>query len=129
MMARLAAAALCGVLIYAVLRQVKPEYAPLAELAAAAAMFFMIAGELSAVRNAFSAALAAANVPGEYPEILLRVLGTALLTRFAADTARDQGMSALAGKLEFAGRVLMLALSLPVFRALSQLISEVIRTL
>ena len=127
MTVRLAAAALCGVLAYALLRQQKPEYAPLAELATAAVLFCMVSGELSQLRSALLGALSAADVPVAFPGILLRVLGTALLTRFAADTARDQGMAALAGKVEFAGRVVMLGLALPVFRALAQLIADAVR--
>ncbi len=127
MTVRLAAAALCGVLAYALLRQQKPEYAPLAELATAAVLFFMVSGELSQLRSALLGALSAADVPAAFPGILLRGLGTALLTRFAADTSRDQGMSALAGKVEFAGRVVMLGLALPVFRALAQLIADAVR--
>ena len=117
--------ALCGVLAYGLLRQRAPEFAPLAELGCAAVLFFLILGELRGLADAVRGALETVQADAEYPEILLKVLGTALVSSFAADAARDNGMQALAGKIEFAGRILMLALALPVFRALLQLVSGI----
>lgn len=126
MILRLGAVALCGVTAYALLRQWKPELAPLTELAAGAVILLTAAGELRGVREALDGLFAAANTDASFAETLFRVVGAALVTGFAADTARDGGMTALAGKIEFAGRVLMLGLALPVFRAAAQMLAGMI---
>ena len=62
-----------------------------------------------------------AGVNTEYAEILLKSLGVCLLVQFAADACRDAGESSLAGKIEFAGRVSVAVLALPLFRAVIDL--------
>lgn len=109
--------------IYALLRQYKPEYAVLSEVACAGIVFFMIAGELEEIRGFFSAAMESAGVDVSYAGVLLKVLGTALISQFAADAARDNGQGALAEKIEFAGKVLILLFALPVLKAILQLIA------
>ena len=55
---------------------------------------------------------------------LLKIAGLSLLLDFAAQTCRDAQEEALALKVEFAGRVLLLSSALPVLQALlSQLVS------
>ena len=49
---------------------------------------------------------------------LLKVGGISLLTDFAAQTCRDAGEDGLALKVELAGRVMLIALALPVMEAL-----------
>ncbi len=56
-----------------------------------------------------------AAVPTAYMGILLKGLGICLLTQIAADTCRDAGETALANKAELVGKVLLLAVALPLF--------------
>ena len=119
---------LCGVAalelaVYALLRQYKPEYAVLSEIACAAVMFFLVAGQLEEIRGFFTAAMETAGVDISYAAVLLKTLGTALVTQFAADAARDNGQQALAEKIEFAGKTLILLFALPVLKAVLQLIT------
>lgn len=53
-----------------------------------------------------------------YIELLLRITGVALITQFAADICNDSGLSALSSKVEFAGKTVILVMSLPVIEAL-----------
>ena len=112
------------IVLYSLLKQYKPEYAVLSEAACAVTALWMIAGELADVRQFFSQALDSAGIKTEYASVLLKTLGTALISQFAANAARDNGQSALAEKIEFAGRVLMLSLALPVLKAVLQLVAE-----
>lgn len=120
---KIAAAALCAVFLAAVLRQYKPEFVPVAVAAACVAVATMLAGELAAVTDAFAGLLETAGLQTEHFTAMLKVLGAALVTQFAADTARENGEAAFAGFIEFAGKVLALSLALPVFRALLQTVS------
>ena len=122
MSVKIAAAVLCEIMIAALLRQYKPEFVPVSEAACGALVFFLLLGELLTVKSAFSSMLAQVGVRTEYVQALVKVLGTTLVTQFAADTARDNGEVALAGQLEFAGRVLCVAIALPLFKGLLQLI-------
>ncbi len=109
--------------VYAALRRTHPEFAVLTEIAAAVLVFLFAADSLGEMKAFFDATVSAAGTDPVWAEILLKVLGTALVTQFAADAARDNGQSALAEKIEFAGKLLMLSLSLPVLKALLQLVA------
>ena len=56
-----------------------------------------------------------AAVPTAYIQVLLKGLGVCLLTQLATDTCRDAGETALANKAELVGKVLLLAVGLPLF--------------
>ncbi len=125
MIFRLLGLAAAEIVLYSLLKQYKPEYAVLSEAACAAAALLLIASELSDVRAFFVRALESAGIRAEYASVLLKTLGAALVTQFAANAARDNGQSALAEKIEFAGKVIMLSLALPVLKAVLQLVTEI----
>lgn len=62
----------------------------------------------------------------EYGSILLKGLGICLLTQTAADSCRDAGESALAGKAELTGKITLLALSVPLFKEVAALAAAMI---
>ena len=94
-----------------------------------AAGAFLLFGILQAVLPALqqiTALLKLAGVGGEYSSILLRALGVAFLTQFAADACRDAGESALAGRVELTGRVGILVLALPLFARVASIAAALV---
>ena len=61
----------------------------------------------------------------EYVEIVLKALGVALLTHVSSSICRDFGEGNLAGMVEFAGKVEILLLSLPMIERLLRYTSEI----
>lgn len=61
-----------------------------------------------------------------YLELMGKILGTAFLAGLAADIARDSGETALAAKIELAGKVIIIVLSLPVLKAVLTGLLEVL---
>jgi stage III sporulation protein AD len=55
------------------------------------------------------------NVPPEYGGIIFKSLGIAFITELASDTCRDVGGTAISTKIELAGKVAILIISLPLF--------------
>ena len=121
---KLCGTAAVGIAVYALLKQFKPEYAVISEAATAAVLFLLVSGELEEVTRFFTDALGAAQIGASVSGSLLKVLGVSLITQFAADAARDNAQQALAQKIEFAGKTLILALALPVLKAVLQTIAE-----
>lgn len=68
-----------------------------------------------------------AAVPTAYVGILFKALGVCMLTRLTADTCRDAGETALAAKAEFVGKTLLLILSLPLFREITEVALSMMR--
>ena len=53
--------------------------------------------------------------------ILLRSIGICILTQFASDSCKDAGESALASKIELAGKISVVLIALPIFRTVAEL--------
>lgn len=126
---KIAAVVFCEVFFAAVLRQYKPEFVPVSALACCALLASMLAGELTSVSDAFSSVLETVGLDVTQLSLMLKILGTTLVTQFAADTARENGETAFAGYIEFAGKLLAVSLSLPVFKALLQTVSAMLEGL
>lgn len=102
-------------LLAVVLRQSRPEYALLVSLAAGFFILYKIFGDLVPVISQVQSILDTTSMPAEYAGILFKALGICLLTQIACDACRDAGESAIAAKIEMAGRIGVLAISLPLF--------------
>lgn len=50
--------------------------------------------------------------------VLLKITGIAFLTEFSVNICKDAGEGAIATKVEMAGKVLIIALSIPIISAL-----------
>ena len=123
MTARIAALAVCETVLYLLLMRYNPEMCPLGEISAVIALFFIIMPEIRHLKTLISELTGTAGIQGDYLEILLKVLGLALITEICADMCRDSGQSALGTKIEFFGTVSVLTASVPLFKAVLQLIA------
>lgn len=115
------AGAVCTVLI----KQYKPEYAVFVRIAAGIVIALLIVTDLANGINSLTR-LFSDSSSGEYIKIMLKALGICLLAQFGADTCRDAGEIALASKIELAGKVIVLCMSLPLFGYVAGMVAEII---
>lgn len=115
-----------GVALAVLFKQYKPEYALAVSLLVGVVLFAAIAEGIAPVLDELNALLDSTQVPREYIEILLKSLGICFVTQIACDTCKDAGQGAIASKLEIAGKLAILVLSLPLFRALLAIVSTLL---
>lgn len=60
-----------------------------------------------------------------YLQILLKMIGIAYIAEFGSELCRDAGFGAVAGQIEFFGKLMLLAVSMPVIQNLIALIGEI----
>lgn len=60
----------------------------------------------------------------EYATILMKALAVCYITQLASDCCRDSGETAIAGKVEFGGKIAILLISVPLFDKLVGIIKE-----
>lgn len=60
-----------------------------------------------------------------YLKILLKMIGITYVAEFGANLCRDAGYSAVASQIEFYGKLMILAVSLPILMTLFQILSEI----
>jgi stage III sporulation protein AD len=117
---KLAGFAVCAALVALILRRLRPEAGWGVSLGAGAIVLLAALPALSALVRGIASLSAMSGLDDSFMQQLLKIA----LLDFAAQTCRDAQEEALALKVEFAGRVLLLSSALPVLQALlSQLVS------
>ena len=120
---KVAAVVVCGLLAYVLLKQYRPEFAVLSEAVCGVVLLFLLSDELESVLDLFDGMLLETGLGREYLSVLLKALGTALVVQFTADLCRDAGDGAAASHIEFAGKVIMAASSIPLIEGVVGLIA------
>lgn len=126
MMLKIAGVILCEIIIYSLLRQIKPEIAIITQMASVIVLLFMIGDEIRGALSVFDSFFNAAGEVSQYVPVLFRVLGITLITQFSSDMCKDAGESALATKVEFAGKVMITAAGLPVIKGFTGFVAEML---
>ena len=115
---QIAGFAICAAAMALVMRRVRPEAAPVLIIAAGALTALMVLPQLAKIVDGVRVLAVSGGVQDAYMTPLLKVAGISLLMDFAAQTCRDAGEDGLALKVELAGRVMLIALALPVMESL-----------
>lgn len=123
-MVAIAGAAVVAAVLAVMLRRYHAEYGMLLSLAVGVFLLMALLNVLPQALGQVSDLLRAATLPGEYAVILFKALGICWLAQFAADSCRDAGESALASKVELAGKTAVLLTTLPLFSAVAELVTE-----
>lgn len=118
--------AVCGFLLAALcvnllLRRISPEYAPLTVAASGILLAVYFLREAANTVETLSD-LAAQYGLGGWFSLLLKALAIAVACQLTSALCRDCGESALAEKAELAGKLAILALTLPVVKQLLALL-------
>lgn len=116
----IAGIAVVAAVFAAMIRRHHPEYAIVLSIAAGIVILLEVfAGAAPAIRQ-INSLLSSAGISSGYLAILLKALGICFLAQFAADSCRDAGESALASKVELAGKIAVVVLSLPLFESIAK---------
>jgi stage III sporulation protein AD len=67
-----------------------------------------------------------AGINEDFFEILIKITGIAYLIEFGSNLCADAGEKAIAAKVEFAGKALIITMSIPIIATLLETITEVI---
>ena len=118
---KVAAAGLLTAMLYALVRQIKPEIAPLVILGGAAVILVAVAEKFIGVSSTVDSMMELAGLEKENVSILIRCLGICVVTQFAADICYDNSSSSIAAAVELAGRVGAITLALPMLQAVAKL--------
>lgn len=101
-------------LLILIIKQQRPEIAVQLSLALATIIFLMVLSKINIVLNLFRDMAAKANISSMYLNTILKIIGIAYVTEFGAQVCRDAGEGAVAGKIEFAGKVLVMVMAIPI---------------
>lgn len=126
-MIKLIGIALVSSVLYCIVRKYTPEYAIIAETGAVMIVLFFAFPYITDVIDFFGEYASFSGVGNGYIEIILKAVGIAVLTQFTSDICRDSGQTALAGKIELGGKLIITVLAVPMAEALIEVAVSIIR--
>ncbi|MBC8569607.1 stage III sporulation AC/AD family protein [Zongyangia hominis] len=115
-----------GMVLAVLLKQYKPEYAIGVSLAVGVTVFLVVLVQSLPIFEQIRDLFSNINMEFEYTGILFKSLGICFVTQLASDACVDAGQTAIASKIEIAGRVAVLLVSLPLFNVLLSIASKLI---
>ena len=105
-------------LMCASLRPQRPEFAMALSLAAGVMALVWAMDYIKEAVEGLTALARGAGMGEGAMALMLRAAGVAVLAEFGASLCRDAGESALAGRVELGGRVVLLSMSVPLMTGL-----------
>ena len=124
--AKLAGCAIVACVLVIIVHQYKPELAMLVSIASGVFMLALIIKEIIPIVNRLNTLIDAANADADALAIVLKAFGICLLAQLAADICRDSGQSAIAMRIEMAGKVAIVLLALPLLEQVFELSVNII---
>lgn len=67
-----------------------------------------------------------ANVNVMYVETILKIIGIAYIAEFGAQLTKDAGQGAIASKIELGGKILILAMAIPILTVIIETVIHLI---
>lgn len=117
---------LVAAVLAVVLRHNKPEMAMFLSIALGIIIFVVMLAKIGSVLEVLKDLSARANLSMVYLGTILKIVGIAYIADFGAQICRDAGEGAVASKIEFAAKILVLVLAVPVVVAVLNSLLKVV---
>lgn len=108
---------LVATIIIVIVKQQRPELAVQLSIVVGAVIFTMMLGKINSVISLLQEMARRSNISLLYMETILKIIGVAYIAEFGAQICRDAGEGAIAAKVEFAAKVIVIVLAIPVIAA------------
>jgi stage III sporulation protein AD len=85
-------------------------------------IFFFLIGQIQEIITMLERIAVNANVNLMYVETILKIIGIAYIAEFGAQITRDAGQGAIASKIELGGKILIMAMAIPILTVIIETI-------
>ena len=97
-----------------VIREQKPMFAYLLATFVGITIFLAFVGKIDDVITVLEELAERSGIPMVYLKTMLKIIGIAYIAEFGAQIVRDAGLESIASKIEFAGKMLILVMAVPI---------------
>ena len=115
--------AVTAAVVCVLLKSYRPEYAVLISIGCCVLIFSVLLTDITPALERLRSLLDDVTYNSVYLEIVIKSLGVCYVTQLASDACADAGQSAIAGKVELAGKFAVILLSMPLFTNLLDTVS------
>jgi stage III sporulation protein AD len=106
--------AITATVLLIVLRQSRPEFALILSILVGTVIFLSALPKIGMVVSTMNSIASKVEIGSLQLGMLLKIVGVAYITEFGAQICRDANESAIAGKVELAGKVIIMVLAVPI---------------
>ncbi|MDR4936354.1 stage III sporulation protein AD [Rossellomorea marisflavi] len=118
--------ALVSTFLALLIKEQKPNFAFLLIVFVGCSIFLFLIDQIYAIIHMLEKLAANANVNLVYVQTILKIIGIAYIAEFTAHITRDAGEGAIAAKVELAGKILILAMAIPILTVIIETIINMI---
>ena len=118
--------ALIGVVASLMLKKVNSELSFVTAILTGVIMISMLYVDIGNVVEMFKTFSSGYGISNEHIKLLLKVLGISYITQFGSSVAEECGEKFVAKKIEFAGRIFVISLSIPILLNLMNTVIDLI---
>jgi stage III sporulation protein AD len=109
-----AAIGIIGAVLAVTIKQTRPELSVMVSLITCIVLLLYTSNSLRNILNQFNQIISKSGIDANYFKIALKACAIAYITEFASALCKDAGENAIAVKTEFAGKISILLLSIPI---------------
>ncbi|RBP65276.1 stage III sporulation protein AD [Alkalibaculum bacchi] len=113
-------------LLIVLIKKYNPEYQIFIAVATGVIILFVIYSYLGPILQSFHSLWSKTDIDNSYFEIILKVIVIAYITEFGAQICKDAGENSIGMKIELAGKVIIVYLSVPIVLSLIDFIINLI---
>ncbi len=106
--------ALLATTMILIIRQTRPELAMLVSVVTGTILFLFSIDKIGQVIELLNRLASSAGLSNEFLGIILKIIGIAYITEFGANACKDVGESAIASKVQFAGKCIIVVLGISI---------------
>lgn len=117
---QIVALGLTATVLIVVVKSQRPDLAVLLSVAAGAIIFLLVLGKIGSIIDVIKDLSSQAGISMVYLGTILKIVGIAYIAEFGSQICRDAGEGAVASKIEFAAKVLIMVLAVPIVVAVLQ---------
>ncbi|WP_185150731.1 stage III sporulation protein AD [Cytobacillus dafuensis] len=118
--------ALVATFLALIVKEQKPNFAFLLIVFVGCTIFLFLVDQIYAIIHMIERIAVNAKVNMIYIETILKIIGIAYIAEFAAQITKDAGQGAIASKIELGGKILILAMAIPILTVMIETIIQMI---
>lgn len=123
---RIVGIGLIGAILSILLRNSKPEFSMLIPVVVSFTVLACAMPYLIRITEELSRMASSAGINSSYMRIVIKVIGISYLVCITAELCKDAGENAIAAKIELGGKLIILAMGIPIINSLLNLVKEII---
>ena len=115
-----------ALLIIIILRQYRPEFTIYVSILAGIVIFVFSMDKINNIISLFRNLSSKAGANSEFIGLIIKITGIAIITEFAVSICNDSGESAIASKIDFGGKILIIGTSIPIITSLLETLIDIL---